>query len=263
MLIDASRKIDGEKILIALDADESLTSDSIDNEEWNIIKNLKPGTIIRFDWVNLLPKKNIYWTSLYKMPFGFIDDGSDHNGPIIHSPRIPMNQNSPVYNAKNIKVMHFQYANWDRMESKHRWYQCWEHVNNRKRSILAIYRQYHHMYSIKKSKFKLIPKEWLDMYEFKGIDYSKLKSEEFYYWDYEIIKLFNQYGLSFFSKIDIWYFNWAYLYKNNETIKPSVFVDPRTKIDIYILKYLKYTQYYSNLLIIKIIDKFLKIFFKL
>jgi hypothetical protein len=263
MLIDAARKIDGDKILIALDADEALTSNSINNEEWNTIKNLKPGTVIKFDWVNLLPQKNIYWTGLNKMPFGFIDDGSDHSGQIIHSSRIPINQNSPVYNAKDIKVMHFQYANWDRMESKHRWYQCWEHINNPKRSILAIYRQYHHMYSIKKSKFKLIPKEWLALYGSKGIDYSNLKSEEFYYWDYEIIKLFDQYGLSFFSKIDIWDFDWATFYKENKIIKPLLFVDPRTKIDTYILKYFKYTQYYSNLLVVKIIDKFLKIFFKL
>jgi len=261
MLIDEARKIAGEKILIALDADESLTANSVNSLEWEIIKKLDPGTIIKFDWVNLLPKKGVYWLGQYKMPFGFVDDGSEHVGVAIHSPRIPISPNKPEYFPKDIKVMHFQYADWERMQSKHRWYQCWEHIKDPKRSAIGIYRQYHHMYSIKKPQFKSIPDEWLNEYKKFNIDYSNIAKEKFYYWDYEIISLFNKYGLKFFSKIDIWDFDWAEVAKSSKSNKLNSFGDPRTKLEKLLNKCLERTQPYMSNYVLKVIDRMFRIFF--
>lgn len=260
MLIDEARKIKGDNILIALDADEVLTANSINNSEWGIIKKLDKGTVIRFVWANLLPQKNIYWVAPSKMPFGFIDDGSEHAGTVIHSPRIPIPQDKKEYYPVNIKVMHFQYANWERMKSKHRWYQCWELINNPKRSIIGIYRQYHHMYAIKKSQFQNIPNEWLDEYKNMDIDFSEMAVDKFYYWDYEVASLFEKHGLSFFSRIDIWDIDWNEVVVDNKVIKKFIFKDPRSIYDKLILQWLRKTQYYSNSFFIKITDKFLKIF---
>ena len=261
MLINEARRIEGDKILIALDADESLTADSINNPEWQIIKNLKPGTIIRFTWVNLIPEKGIYWEILHKMPFGFIDNGSEHTGKIIHSDRVPTPHNSPEYFPKNIKVMHFQYADWKRMESKHRWYQCWEHIRDNKRSIIAIYRQYHHMYSIKKNNLKPIPHEWFEKYKNANINYNDIIINDFYYWDYEVINLLNKYGLKFFSRIDIWNINWVKIAKKSPNNKLISFNDPRTKFEKILMSYLEKTQPLMNNIFFKIIDRFTRIFF--
>lgn len=257
MLINEARKIMGPKVLIALDADESLTANSIGNHEWDIIKKLETGTVIKFDWVNLIPQKNIYWQSSYKMPFGFVDDGSEHIGLEIHSQRVPVPLDNPVYYPNDIKVMHFQYADWERMKSKHRWYQCWENINNKSRSKVAIYRQYHHMYAIKKSQFKVLPSKWLNGYKSIGLDYHNIAQEGFYYWDYEIIKLFNQYGLKFFSKIDIWDVDWAEVAKETQQNKLIQFNDPRTKWEKLVDYYLKKTQPFSYSLFLKVIDRLL------
>ena len=263
ILINESRKIEGKKLLIALDADEALTANFINNYEWDAIKNLKSGTVIKFDWANLLPRKGTYWLAPDKMPFGFMDDGSEHIGQIIHSSRIPLPKNSTEYLSKTIKIMHFQYADWERMKSKHRWYQCWEHINNPRRSIISIYRQYHHMYAIKKYNFQIIPSEWLEFYKIKDIDYINTKQGGPFYWDYEIFALFNSYGLNFFSKIDIWDIDWREVSKKYNLYNENSFKDPRTKFEKLLNKWLKGTQYYSNSLIIKITDKLLKILFRL
>lgn len=263
MLINEARKIEGDNILIALDADEILTADSINNPEWNIIKELDKGTVISFVWANLLPLKNIYWTAPNKMQFGFVDDGSVHAGTVIHSTRIPVPQDKKEYYPVNIKVMHFQYANWERMKSKHRWYQCWELINSPKRSIIGIYRQYHHMYAIKKSQFKNIPNEWFSEYKKMSLDFSDMAVEKFYYWDYEVISLFKKYGLSFFSRIDIWDIDWNEVIVEDNNIKKNIFQDPRNIYDKLILRWLAKTQYHSNSLFIKIVDKILKIFLSL
>ncbi len=260
ILINEARKIPCDKILIALDADESLTANSINNNEWSIIRNLSKGTVIKFDWVNLLPDENKYWFSKDKMPFGFIDDGSEHVGRFIHSPRIPVRKNSPIYYPKDIKVMHFQYADWGRMKSKHRWYQCIERIKFPKRSIVDIYRQYHHMDSIQKNSFKGIPDLWLNFYLKNNIDYLNFKKERFYYWDLEIINLFKIYGPEYFSRIDVWDFDWdSFNIKNNS----GIIFKERKYLDVYILNFLKKTQYINNKFILKIIDIFLKIFIKI
>jgi len=263
MLIDESRKIHGDKILIALDADESLTADSINNKEWETIRHLDCGTVIRFIWVNLRLDKNVYWNAPDKMPFGFIDDGSSHIGLIIHSPRIPTSKKKLEYFAKNIKVMHFQYTDWERMKSKHRWYQCWERINYPKKSGIGIYRQYHHMYAVKKDKLKTIPGEWLGGYKIKGIDYSSIKSENVYYWDFEVINLFKKYGVNFFSKVAIWDRDWNEVAELAGFEEALLFNDPRTIFEKLISFWSEKTQYFSNSLIVKIIDKLLKMFLKI
>ncbi len=260
MLIDEARKIPGKKILIALDADESLTADSVHNPEWEIIKTLEPGTVLKFDWMNVLPEKSAYWKTQFKMPFGFVDNGSDHQGKMIHSLRIPVPQDSPEYFPKHIEVMHFQYADWKRMESKHRWYQCWEHINDPKRSIIGMYRQYHHMYSIHMSQYKALPKEWFEKYMLHGIDYMSFKSDYSYYWDHEIINLFNTYGLKFFSKIDIWDVNWDTIAKNMHIHTISPLYDPRTRFEKILNVYLKKTQPYMGNIFLKTIDRLTRIF---
>lgn len=252
LLIKEARKIKGNKILIALDADEFITLDNDSLKELEEIKRLKKGTVIKFDWANIKLKDNKYWYAPQKMPFGYVDDGSSHRGKKIHSPRIPTPKNANEYNSKYIIVMHYQYADWMRMESKHRWYQCWEMVNNPKRSPIDIYRQYHHMYSIGEKDLRLIPEKWFDGYNKNNIDLKIINEQEIYYWDKDVIKYFLKYGTDYFRKISVWDFDW-----NKLTVKFKV-NDPRNTFDRLIQRYLNISQKYYPYFVIKIIDNFLR-----
>ena len=45
---------------------------------------------------------------------------------VIHSPRLPVPDDSPRISLREVKVMHFSTIDFDRFKSKVRWYQCWE-----------------------------------------------------------------------------------------------------------------------------------------
>lgn len=123
LLIEAARKIEGRKLLITLDADEFLTANYHNSTEWQFIMSAPPGTIIRFKWVNLKPGMMKYWSPDVFFPWGFMDDGTEHMGSIIHSTRIPMPLNAMMIDLNEVRVLHYQYTDWERMASKHRWYQ--------------------------------------------------------------------------------------------------------------------------------------------
>jgi hypothetical protein len=257
-LINEARKRFGtDNILIALDADEALTSNFLESVEWQKIKNLERGTVLRFEWLNVLPAKNTYWKASSLAPFGFIDDGTNHEGQTIHSWRVPT-IGKPTFDLKEVKVLHFQYADWDRMESKHRWYQCFEKIKDPKRNVLSIYRQYHHMYGIS-NKMKIIKNKWFFNYDNLNIDYSNFKSQKNYHWDYEVLKLIKKYGSDFFGNIDIWSVNWKMLAEekglNIEISKPRLF----NKLLLCYLK--KTTSFYNRFILFRVFERVVVSFF--
>src|SRR5262245_46688172 len=146
LLLNRARQISGKRILIGLDADEALSSNFANSKEWERLSEAKPGTIVRFRWVNILPGFKAAWIPPGLRPFGFIDDGSEHHGKQIHSPRVPQPKEAPVLDLEEVVVLHFQYVAWERMVSKHRWYQVWEWAEHRQKGALQIFREYHHMY---------------------------------------------------------------------------------------------------------------------
>lgn len=61
LLINRARQIAGKRILIALDADEVLSANCLESKEWERIADAKPGTVLRFRWVNVLPEFQKAW----------------------------------------------------------------------------------------------------------------------------------------------------------------------------------------------------------
>lgn len=191
LLIDKARKFPGSNILIALDADEILIPNL---REWQHIQKLPSGTIIKFPWANICPDRLHYWLAPQPMPFGFIDDGSPHHGAVIHSTRIPFPENAPVYVCKDIKVLHLQYLDWNRMKSKHRWYQVLEVVVHGRRDFASLYRQYHHMDH--PGKLYPVPLSWK-----KNIPPVEHNSD--YWWDQEVINQVQKHA-HILKYTDIW-----------------------------------------------------------
>lgn len=262
LLIREARKIEGPKLLIALDADEVLTPNFLSESFREKLLPLKPGTIIKSKFINLTPDFKHYWESMFNLPWGFMDDGSMHTESKIHNFRFPITDSSQFFILDEIKIMHFQFTDWERMESKHRWYQCWERISNPKKSAIEIYRGYHHMYSINLDEMHDIPDFWFKKYKKMGINIDVINKDSEYYWDKTVLDYFNTYGTEFFKKEAIWDINWVekanyYKYKN-----PNKFKDPRSRFQKFIHEWLKKTQADYSKLSVRIVSKLLKLLFK-
>ncbi len=235
LLISEARKIEGKKLLIALDADEILSGNAWETEEWEEMLNAPEGTVFKFKWPFIYKDFKRYWSGeKATMPFAFMDDGTEHKGEKIHSVRIPYPKNAKIKEINEFSIMHYQFTDWERMQSKHRWYQCYERINFPKKSIISIYRMYHHMDLVDEKDMKEIPNEWFENYNDYGIGIRNVTKEKEYRWDKEVDEFIKKYGKSYFKNIDL---------IGNNTL---------------VLKYLRKTQKKSNTIFIRIIDKILR-----
>jgi hypothetical protein len=209
LLLGQARKLSGRRVILALDCDEVLSANCLASPEWKLINEAAPGTVLRFRWVNVLPGFKDAWIPGELIACGFVDDGSDHTGSRIHSRRIPWPDGAPVLDLQEIVVLHFQYVVWERMESKHRWYQAWECVNHPQKRPLEIFRQYNHMHgSWDQSEMQAVKPEWLAGYETAGVDFRSLASEPVTWWDREVFQMLCQHGPAHFRRLAIWDKDW-------------------------------------------------------
>lgn len=255
LLIEEARKIPGLRILIALDADECLTANFMTSPEWETVLSALPGTGICFRWVNLRPDLKTYWDPQVAWVFGFMDDGSEHTGPKIHSTRVPMPIMASYILLHDIRVLHYQYTDWDRTQSKHRWYQCWERIHGPQRPAISIYRQYSHMFAVKPSEIKPLQHEWLAGYTAKGIDMTSVHRQPYYYWDKEVLGFFAQYGTAKFKREAIWDWDIDWSKKAQQIGIDTTSLDlrdPRSRLDMWIHRWLRYTRSRANDLSIRL-----------
>jgi len=260
-LFNEARKIEGPKILLTVDADEILTPNLLASSEWNSVLSAEPGTVIKSKFANLLPDLKHYWEGPFDLPWGFVDDGSEYIADKIHTNRNIYPEDAPILFLKDVKIIHYQYTDWERMESKHRWYQCWERINNPDKSAIEIYRGYNHMYALRKDQIKEVPIEWFEDYNKLGIDVTTIYKEGKHYWNEIILSYFDKYGANFFSKEAIWDIDWLETAKLYGYKEPEKFLDPRKKYQKMIHNWLKKTQNHYDRLDVRIISKILKVFF--
>ncbi len=242
LLINEARKIDGQRILITLDADEIFTPNVLASFEWQKILTAKPGTILKFQWANFAPDLKTMWLG-YHFPWGYIDDGYEHTeAKVIHSGRIPLPENHDVIELNEIKVIHFQFADWEKMLSKHRYYQCLEKINFPLKSSLEIFRQYHHMFAIPQDKIIPIPNKWISDYNDHEIDILNINKEEFNWFEEQVVDFIDKYGASKFKKLRIWDVDWKEKAKNFEKQNSYEYKDPRSILDKMIQRWMFFTQ---------------------
>jgi hypothetical protein len=251
LLLREGRKIEGPKVFITLDADEFLTADLKSSPEWEQILQAPPGTVFRFDLVNVLPGFQRGWVQ-GNNPFAIADDGSAHKGKTIHSPRIPLPENGPTITLSEIKVLHYQYTDWERMQSKHCWYQCYECLHFPEKKMVELYRKYHHMDPYLKRQRLTIPLEpkWLAAYEQTGISMREVRRTD-YWWDPAVVQLLIEHGTRKFSNAAIWHRDWNALRPSGITANLR---DPRSLAQKCIHAYLDLTQPYSKSGLVKKTD---------
>jgi hypothetical protein len=232
LLIQAARQFPGRRLLLALDADEMLTANCLRSDEWQALLQAQPGSVIRFQWANVLPGFESCWIPPQDRPFGFADDGSEHRGGPIHNVRIPVPAGAATVSFRDIKVLHYQYTDWQRMMSKQRWYQCWEAINNPSHRAVGVYRQYHRTDAIPPETIHPLPSEWLRGYQQRGIDMTTVRDEGRSRFDEQTLGLFREYGLQKFRKVDIWDVDWQQIAEETgSSIDRTALRDPRSSID--------------------------------
>jgi hypothetical protein len=244
LLINEARKIPGPKILMTLDADEFLTANFMTSPEWETILRSPPGTVVRFQRPELFAGTSglCYFPFPFDLPIGFIDDGTEHKGLTVHSARIPLKPGAPAVIPTQIKLMHFCLLDRERFKSRVRWYQCFEHLNTKKRPI-ELYRFYNQDLLVASNATAPVPKEWVLGYEQHGIDMSSLHRLGVYRWDKEVLQLFEKYGTARFKRLGIWGVNWTELRRVLYPQEPrKTITDPRKLVHKAVHKWLRWTQ---------------------
>lgn len=259
LLLNEARKIKGPSVFFTLDADEFLTADFMQSPEWNQILFAPPGTVFRFNWVNVLPDFKRGWI-IGQSPWAIVDDGSEHRGEKIHSPRIPLPSHGNYVDLTDIKVLHYQYTDWARMQSKHCWYQCYECINFPEKKVVTLYRMYHHMYVyLKRKKYTVsLPDKWFDYYRSKGIMMKNVIKQD-YWWDREVVNLLIEHGPAKFRNAFIWYRDWNSLRDKYMPDNKTKLNDPRPLYLKCLHTYLHVSQPFRNSIAVRAIDKLLRI----
>lgn len=242
LLIKKAREIEGQRLLITLDADEIFSPDIFSSNDWHKIVSSEAGTIIEFQLANLAPDLKRMWYGAYE-PLGYMDDNYEHTGNNkIHSGRIPYSEDHIKLKIKSIKIIHLQYTNWRRMESKHRWYQCYERIIYPQKSALDILRLYGHMYGIKSKELIPIPSNWNIKYNLLDLEILRNISKENNWFDDEVLELFDKYGNEKFRKLRIWDNNWIKSARERNKTELVNYKDPRSFMDKLIQMWVITTQ---------------------
>ena len=231
--------------------------------EWQTVLNAPIGSVISFQWVNLLSDMENYylfsrfhWTSNYDYCWGFMDDGSNYSSSLIHGPRIPIPPTAPIIMLRDVKVLHYQFTEWERQESKVRWYQCWERLNQPQRKPIEVYRYYHRPHIIIPEQTHPIPDHWLRGYRDQGIDMTSIyKPPGRPWWDWQVLDMIDKYGPYQFRREDIWRVDWTAVYRERYGEDPvKSLADPRNRFDRFMHRWLQKTQLYDHKRPIRILE---------
>jgi glycosyltransferase involved in cell wall biosynthesis len=205
VLLGAAREIPGRRVLVALDADEALSANVLRSRAWHDAIRAAPGTILRLRWASILPGFARAWISPDLIAFGLVDDGRVHTGPPIHSRRLPAGLDQPSLALEDVRVLHYQFATYERNRSKQRWYQCWERLHDPRKRPIQIYRQYHRLDALPDAEVQPLRADWFGGYMEAGLDMRSLPPPEpWYRWDEEVLDWLVEHGPSKFERLDIW-----------------------------------------------------------
>lgn len=258
LISEARRLVPGKKLLLALDADEFLSANFAHSAAWRALQHQSAGTVIRFLRANITPAQSQYWIPPYTNPWGFVDDGSPHRGQLIHSPRLPLPQSAPSILIEDVKVLHYQFTDMNRMRSKHRWYQCLERTLRAHRSPITVFRQYHYADGFHTERRASLPAEWLEAYEQEGIDMRTCQQSEAYWWDKESLRMMENLSPAAFSDYAIWDVDWVALARSYGLEAPERFRDPRTARQRRLQRWLGATQQAAHLPHVRTADLLLR-----
>lgn len=252
LLIDRARKINGDKILFGLDADEIFSANFRETADWGKILNSSPGDVFWIKWAEIRPDLRTFWESEKTyFPWVFHDDNIEpHKNYVrnMHSMRIPYPiEEQQMYFINEFRVLHLAYLNMYRVIAKLRFYKFvdWKLNNSH---FIKLSRSYT---TCKKEPILEMNFDYINFqtkYGFDVFDKIDFSSGNFWFNEYIITRL-EDYSLKSAAKLDIW---------DKDFVDEYSLKDPRRFWMKVIHWYLKITQAIKDRLIVKTIDKALK-----
>ena len=255
MLVAKAREVAAgrDTLLWGLDADEILSANFKETEDWKHIINSVPGEAFWFKWAEICPNKKEYWlsqTTYY--PWLFHDDGKEpHKNYVrnMHSMRIPYPMDKKIlYYVDDFRVLHLAYLNQHRAASKRRFYQFvdWE-LNHR--HPVKLFRTYIQT----KKDLQVLPLnvEFLYSKEKYGFDVMDMVDTEVSqsYMDEYIVERLQRHTKKELRKLCIWDEEFLSAYQLN---------DPRHYIDKCVHSYFYKTAYKQDTFVVCLMDAILK-----
>lgn len=258
LLFEAAKKIEGDKILFALDADEFLSGDFVNTPSWQLILNSKPGDVFCFRWMNLLPNLTQYQKHKY-IPFYWIGNLSDNDLNLgyfpdnhIHEPRLPWPVKLNIeYILDDIHLIHFARVNERRQKNKEIFYQVSTVYKEDKYSGIKLFRHYQTYKPIIAKDIESVPDDMYLYYLKHGVDIIKeIKfNDEGLYYVTEVDKMLKSKDLRLFAKLDIW---------SDDFLKQHNIKNPQSLVDKLVTIYLRATKKYHDSYLVKCVDWLLK-----
>ena len=256
LLFEEAKKIEGDKLLFALDADEFLSGDFIHTADWKKIVESKPDDSFCWRWMNL-KRNDITKYSTFQHYYWCVHESEalwegEFPDNFIHEWRLPWSpkaDDSHKFLLDDFCSIHLARVNELRQRNKERFYQVSTIGQNPKKSCVSLYRQYH---TEEKLEYVDVPQDAYCFYEEHGIDlwkYIDLDDEGEYYTS-EIIGYFQKDGMKKYALLDIWDEDW---------MKRNGLKDPRNVFHKLLLGYLHKTNPYASSILVRCVDKILKL----
>ena len=259
LLFEEVDRIEGDKIVFALDADEFLSEGFENTEGWKRIVESKPNEIFCFKWLNLygdyrhaLPETGFMeWACHFGPDMKLADEYWQCEQRAVHEMRVPC---LPIERAEyvmipDIRFVHLSFINPVRTRNKQDFYEVSTLAKLKEpKSAVTMFRTYHRP----SPKVRLLENEAvLYCKGNQGYNASQLVNGDDvgqYYLD-EMLAIFGRDGTGKYLKLCIW---------DNPYLKAAG-VNPKLPLGIRLLHwYLRKTKTVSDTKIVKILDKILK-----
>ena len=254
LLFQEVDKIEGDKIVFALDADEFLSEGFETTAGWQRIMESSPNEIFSFNWLNLYGDYGHFyyecdyleWAAHFDPTMNIAHEYHQCEQRSVHEMRVPC---LPAEKARYIRIDDFNFVhlarlNLIRQDNKSAFYQVHTIANlSGRKSAVSLFRTY---YPPQPKTEELRQEAFLNCPEIRNL----IKTDDVgqYYID-EMLTIFKREGLKKFLKLDIW---------DNPYLKAAG-VHPRLPLRYKCLHwYLRKTREISEKKVVKVMDKILK-----
>lgn len=258
-LLEEAAKIEGDKIIFGIDADEFLSEGFDKTEGWMRIINSKPNEIFLFDWLSLydnfhsaaLFNCQSEWAAHYSADTDFVSiyRQTEHNS--VHASRIACldGYKCPYTPIKDIKFIHLSRLCHKRNQNKVDFFQvAIIDKNPHKANPISMYRTYNDYYP----RNLIILDYDINLYCAKSEEnYNHLvkESDNGQHYIDELVHIIERKGLHNFSHLGIW---------ENPDILARITPPHRSLFLRIVMSYLKHTQPFYESKFIHLIDSVLK-----
>lgn len=216
LLLDASRDWNGQNLILTVDADEVFTADILDKELFNQLVDGTPvGSAAALRWVWLWKDPAHYrvdgprFAENWKY-CAFRDDRRLTFEPgLIHRPRVPGEAARREVRFERPRMLHYQFAHWERALAKQRWYRCFERLAYPSKPSEAINVMYAwFLGGWTPPRLREVPDAWLQRWRDFNVEPGAFVRESFFWYEVEVLRLFGERGVEPFADLDIWDVDW-------------------------------------------------------